>query len=91
MKNPFIRPVSAIERIKSAQVCPHCHAQLFSIWGQDLRKKGPCPECRKRVFSYNSIMLSGREFVLYLIASIVAVAAVGILMWYIHFLETFGR
>lgn len=90
MKNPFIRPVSQIERIKAAQVCPHCFAQVYSIWGQDLRKGGRCPKCMKRIFSYRSIMLSGREVFLYYAASVAAVVIVLVLNWYVDFLDNFG-
>jgi hypothetical protein len=61
VKNPFVQPVSTQDRVKHAQVCPHCFAQLLTLWGQDLRKSGRCPECGKRVFRYKGAMHSLRE------------------------------
>ena len=61
VKNPFVQPVSAEDRVKYAQVCPHCFAQLLTLWCEDLRKSGRCPECSKRVFRYKGTMHSLRE------------------------------
>lgn len=90
MKNPFDRPASPTERIKAAQICPHCFAQVYSMWGEDLRIRGRCPECKKRVFKFKTFMLSGREIGLYYAASAAAVAIIWGLNWYINFLDNFG-
>lgn len=90
MKSPFDTPESPIQRIKTAQICPHCFAQLYSMWGEDLRIRGRCPECKKRVFKFYTMMLSGREVGLYYVVSVAVVAIVYGLDWYINFLDNFG-
>lgn len=61
MSNPFVQPTHAQERVKAAQVCPHCFAPLLTLWGEDLRKNGRCPECGRRVFRLKGVMHSVRE------------------------------
>jgi hypothetical protein len=73
LKNPFVTPVSQLERVKAAQVCPYCFAQVYTIWGQDLRVRGRCPECKRRVYRFKSVMHSRRDMLLFL-GTYVAVA-----------------
>ena len=79
LKNPFVRPVNPLERFKAAQVCPYCFAQVYTMWGKDLRVHGRCPECKKRIYRYRSVMLSRRDVLLFVVAyAAVALAITGL-------------
>jgi hypothetical protein len=57
----FTRPVSPLDRIRQAQVCPHCFAQVFTVWGQDLRVRSRCPDCHRRLFLVRGAVHSARS------------------------------
>lgn len=85
MKNPLVQPVSAQDRVKHAQVCPHCFAQVLTLWGQDLRRSGRCPECGKRVFSYKGAMHSLREMVvIWAVFACIALVHLGLLLFMVR-------
>ncbi len=56
------------------------------MWGKDLRIRGRCPECKKRIYQYKSVMHSRRDMLLF-VGTYVIVASTffGFLMYRIYF------
>lgn len=77
----FDQPVSLLGRVRSAQVCPYCFAQVFGAYG-DLRVRGKCKECSRRLFIYRQHVLSAKEALPYHVLAVAAVAlSVALLYW----------
>jgi hypothetical protein len=72
MENPFVRPIGAQERIKAGQVCPKCLAQVYSVWGGDLRVGGRCPQCQQRLYILRSVVHAGGSALAFRLVSLVA-------------------
>ncbi len=85
MKNPFVQPAQPLERVKAAQVCPHCLAQVYTVWGQDLRERGRCPACKKRIYRLNTVMHSRRDMLLVVGVDLAVLIVVASLILYQHF------
>jgi hypothetical protein len=82
MNNPFVSPVSAQERVKHAQVCPHCFAQVFTVWGDDLRVRGNCPQCSKVLYRYRGAIHSRREALALLVG--LGVPSLAVVGWVVY-------
>ncbi len=62
--NPFVTPVSQLDRVRNAQVCPYCFAQAFTAWGADLRENGKCTQCGKKSYLYRGVLHSKRDAII---------------------------
>jgi hypothetical protein len=82
VRNPFVNPVSQLDRVKYAQVCPHCFAQVFTVWGADQRMAGRCPECKRRIYLYRGVLHSQRDAIV--LAVVFGSVALSLLVWFIY-------
>ena len=75
----FDQPVTPNERIKAAQVCPHCFGQVFSMFGTDLRVRGRCASCHRRLILLKGKVVTLREVAPYYVVVVVTLSA---LVWW---------